>query len=379
MGNVEGKEGTGEGDAASTSSSKAAWNFCEPSRVGSSVAGQEVEEVDEEELEERQKSGKGGISWLFRSKVMDMKLDKQTKLHSLACSRRLDTQDQMEYALQLGESVNAQDSVGRTPLHIAARQSDFQSIWFLLSNGADPDIRNDDDQTAEDVAGAYGHTQAQAVLRTWKERLSRSGVLKEAAPHNNRYHEPFDDGSTVAHMREMEHKRRPAKNFVREYEEEVQRVRRFILERSENPEIQQRLDLQRKINMHHIHHSAVTTMLESEGGLRTKKITLLHQGDVTREAIRWASQDGIHHEDVDERQASTLERLRHECARWNPSGAHILKPTDVSIKSKEGVISAQHNTEAALASAAAHRKIYSTQEKFVSLDLGPLVIYNYTG
>lgn len=83
MGNVEGKEGTGEGDAASTSSSKAAWNFCEPSRVGSSVAGQEVEEVDKEELEERQKSGKGGISWLFRSKVMDMKLDKQTKLHSL--------------------------------------------------------------------------------------------------------------------------------------------------------------------------------------------------------------------------------------------------------------------------------------------------------
>ncbi len=58
--------------------------------------------------------------------------------------------------LQAGANVNIKDDNGNTALHLAACRSSARTIQMLINAGADREIRNKNDQTAEDFArGLY--------------------------------------------------------------------------------------------------------------------------------------------------------------------------------------------------------------------------------
>lgn len=61
-------------------------------------------------------------------------------------------------------NTNARDPMGRTPLHLAARDGDDQSVAELLSEGARLDLRDNNGYTPLHLAAGNGHAQAVRIL-----------------------------------------------------------------------------------------------------------------------------------------------------------------------------------------------------------------------
>lgn len=71
--------------------------------------------------------------------------------------------------LQCGADVNAAGWGGNRPLHYAAYSGDKDCVHALLDNGADPRVKNDDDQTPQQVALANKHPEIASILREAQE------------------------------------------------------------------------------------------------------------------------------------------------------------------------------------------------------------------
>jgi RNA polymerase primary sigma factor len=65
-----------------------------------------------------------------------------------------------------GDSINAQDKDGLTVLMYAARKGNLEAVNLLLSLGADPSVKNYDQQNAADLAKNAGFSDVAGVLAT---------------------------------------------------------------------------------------------------------------------------------------------------------------------------------------------------------------------
>jgi len=72
-------------------------------------------------------------------------------------------------------NVNVADNSGRTPLHYASENGMLENVKILLKGGAAVDIKDNNGQTAEDLATANDHHDVVVVLGT-----ARDGLLQEA-------------------------------------------------------------------------------------------------------------------------------------------------------------------------------------------------------
>jgi ankyrin repeat protein len=66
--------------------------------------------------------------------------------------------------LKHGAKVNDQDRFGRSALMDAAFKGQVKTVKFLLANGANPRLKDDDGKTAWDLAKENGHTEILPLL-----------------------------------------------------------------------------------------------------------------------------------------------------------------------------------------------------------------------
>jgi len=64
------------------------------------------------------------------------------------------------------EVINQKDEYGFTPLHLAADRGHLGVVSLLLQNGADPSIKDSDEQTAIELARCAEHSEIVQMLST---------------------------------------------------------------------------------------------------------------------------------------------------------------------------------------------------------------------
>lgn len=89
--------------------------------------------------------------------------DKQTPLHLAADTLRISLSRKL---LAQGANPNARDSWSWTPLHNVARRNNPEIIRLLLEKGADKTLKNNNGETAYDIA--LKHNASEEILRTLK-------------------------------------------------------------------------------------------------------------------------------------------------------------------------------------------------------------------
>jgi ankyrin repeat protein len=68
--------------------------------------------------------------------------DKRTMLHHIALNPNANSLAITEFLVERGLEVNAQDSDGNTPLHLALSPFQRDVAKYLIESGADPEINN---------------------------------------------------------------------------------------------------------------------------------------------------------------------------------------------------------------------------------------------
>lgn len=86
-----------------------------------------------------------------------------TLLHIAARTGRV---EHVKLLVEMGAQVNAIGDMGYTPLHDAALAKQRQSVELLLKLGADRSIRDEDGNTAADIARLNGDAELERLLRT---------------------------------------------------------------------------------------------------------------------------------------------------------------------------------------------------------------------
>ena len=87
-----------------------------------------------------------------------------TLLHEAAANRNVTV---VKYLVSIGADVNVRNSNGGTPLHRAAwNDSNVEVLRYLVSQGADINIRNRDGRTPLDIARNNGHTEMVQFLES---------------------------------------------------------------------------------------------------------------------------------------------------------------------------------------------------------------------
>ncbi|XP_067407740.1 ankyrin repeat domain-containing protein 37 [Emydura macquarii macquarii] len=72
------------------------------------------------------------------------------------------------WQLQTGANLNQQDCHGEAPIHKAAKVGSLECLALLIASDARIDLCNNDGQTAEDIAWAFGFLDCVKFLRTVK-------------------------------------------------------------------------------------------------------------------------------------------------------------------------------------------------------------------
>ncbi len=93
----------------------------------------------------------------------------------VACHRN--SLEEVKALVLAGANVDAIGDMGNTPLHEAVGANNAEIVRFLLSAGATPSIRNEFDQTAEEVAVLM---ERKAVIDEF--RKIRLGLNDELSP-----------------------------------------------------------------------------------------------------------------------------------------------------------------------------------------------------
>ena len=87
--------------------------------------------------------------------------DRSTALHYAAWYGRL---DMCGLLLDWGANMDALDKWRETPLHDAAREGHLSVVQLLVKRGADDSLKNDENQTARDVARIVGKEDVAVCL-----------------------------------------------------------------------------------------------------------------------------------------------------------------------------------------------------------------------
>ncbi|WP_175989092.1 ankyrin repeat domain-containing protein [Bacillus sp. Marseille-Q1617] len=77
----------------------------------------------------------------------------------------------VEFLLIEGADIHGIDSEGYTPLHVAAFEGDEDLVTLLLEFSADPDFRNDANQTPFDIAEDRGNMDFISACERYSTRL----------------------------------------------------------------------------------------------------------------------------------------------------------------------------------------------------------------
>jgi ankyrin repeat protein len=65
------------------------------------------------------------------------------------------------------EFVNTVGMMGMTPLHVAAAGGQNEAVTFLLENGADPFVEDDNGSTPDNTANVEGHPDTAKIIQDW--------------------------------------------------------------------------------------------------------------------------------------------------------------------------------------------------------------------
>jgi len=84
-----------------------------------------------------------------------------TALHYATKASRLEA---ICFLLEHDADANAVTSAGYTPLMMAAASGDTKACTFLVSNGAEPDLRSNKGFTAREIAQSRGHFSIVSVI-----------------------------------------------------------------------------------------------------------------------------------------------------------------------------------------------------------------------
>lgn len=97
--------------------------------------------------------------------------------------------DVEDFLKECPKLVNAQDERGWTGLMLAATQGHFSTVRLLMENGADSALKNNDDQTAEQLSFQHGHVklipfihQLKTEILTESDASQAKGKLKAPKP-----------------------------------------------------------------------------------------------------------------------------------------------------------------------------------------------------
>ncbi|KAJ7169787.1 ankyrin repeat-containing domain protein [Mycena filopes] len=105
----------------------------------------------------------GGLGNSVSSMARPEDDESDVSLHGLAVSNHL---QELVALVHDDPSVdpNARDNFGYTALHLAADRGHLPIVTFLLENGADRTIKDEDDLTAAELAQAAGHERIVEIL-----------------------------------------------------------------------------------------------------------------------------------------------------------------------------------------------------------------------
>ena len=67
-------------------------------------------------------------------------------------------------------AINITDSLGCTPLHLAAQEDQKEVVEYLLEQGASKDVKDNKGKTPLQYARERGHTEIEQVLQRKRAR-----------------------------------------------------------------------------------------------------------------------------------------------------------------------------------------------------------------
>lgn len=97
--------------------------------------------------------------------------DRAGPLHAAA---RAGHADVVEMLIEQDAAINAVDEAGRTPMILAARFGQFSAYEAIVKAGADPTIRDKDNQSAADYLQARGEVDRARLLRNYMKKFAAS-------------------------------------------------------------------------------------------------------------------------------------------------------------------------------------------------------------
>ncbi len=123
--------------------------------------------------------GKAVLDYLMAQYPFDINAKSgslNTPLHVAARASNLDT---LTHLLAKGAEPNRKNGYGETPLHLGVRRNNIPLVRCLLMNNAEPDIQNNEFQSASQLADLLGHTQSKRLIEKWHKYQETEPYLEQ--------------------------------------------------------------------------------------------------------------------------------------------------------------------------------------------------------